>query len=89
LEVSSKETFPLGDRVLLPTPTIVVVKDQLPVVPPVWRRLPVVGYKPVTVTLCAVEELVKYVLGALNIAVIEWVPIPPSSRCRTALPFAD
>ena len=74
---------------MLPVPTIVAVSDQLPVVPLVLRRLPVVGYKPVTVTLCAVEELVKYVFGALNVAVIEWVPIPPNSRCRTALPFAD
>ena len=49
----------MGDKLALPVPTIVAVSDQLPVVPPELTRLAVVGYRPVMVTLSAVEELVE------------------------------
>ncbi len=35
LDVSRRDTFPPGDRLGLPTPTMVVVSDQLPAEPPV------------------------------------------------------
>src|SRR5271154_3021782 len=92
LLVSRIDTFPVGERLRLPIPTMVAVSDQLPADPPVCNRLAVVGYRPVVLTLWVVEELAKKVLGALKVATTECVPIPPSSSIRTALPlvpFAD
>src|ERR1700722_11082019 len=88
LVVSRRDTFPVGEGLALPIPAMVAFRDQLPAEPPVLIRLAVVGYRPVMVTLSAgVEELVRKALGALKVATMECVPIPPNSWCRTAWPF--
>ena len=72
LLVSRRDTFPVGDRLRLPIPTMVAVSDQ-PVAsePPDWTKLAVVGYRPVVVAVWAVEKLVEYAFGALKVATME------------------
>jgi hypothetical protein len=57
--MSRRETSPLGERLRLPVPTMVVVREYSPPTGPVVAMLAVVGYRPVVDMLWVVDELVE------------------------------